>query len=117
MTDQNKSATSHDYARTLKEAAEFFLAKPAFDIDAPRAYSYTYFRFYNKEQFITAVKALGSGKKEGDERDIEFQVKAGNVEITIAAPRNTVCRLLRPAEYDCDPFLSPEEEKELGGAA
>ena|SRR6185369_13301372 len=117
MTDQNKSATSHDYARALQEAAAFFLAHPAFDIDRPRAYSFNYFRFYKKELFIAAVKALGTGKKSGDDSSIQFHVKSGDVEVTISAPRGMVCRLIRPAEYDCDPFLSPEEEKELGGAA
>jgi hypothetical protein len=117
-SDVPKKPNSHDYAQALRRAADFFLSRPAFDIDSDRVYSFSYFRFYDKEQFIAAAKALGTGKKAGDDRDIEFQIKApGNVEITISAPRSTVCRLIRPAEYDCDPFLSPDEEKLLGGAA
>lgn len=107
------TATSHDYAKALQQAAEFFLSRPAFDIDSPRAYSFSYFRFHKKELFIAAVKALGSGTKGGDDKNIEFLVRTGDVEITVSAPRNTLCRLIRPAEYDCDPFLSDAEQAEL----
>lgn len=117
-SENTKPVTSHDYALALQRAATFFLSRPAFDIDSTRAYSFSYFRFYKKEQFLAAVKALGSGRKGGDDKEIEFLATApGGVEVTVSAPRTLLCRLIRPAEFDCDPFLSPEEEKNLGGAA
>lgn len=112
-----KNVDSHEYARALQHAAEFLLSRPAFNTNMTRAYSYNFFRYHEKELFVAAVKAVGSGVKEFTDSDIKVLYRQGDVEITIEAPRNTLCRLIRPAEYDCDPFLSPDEEKNLGGAA
>lgn len=71
----------------------------------------------DRNKFLAAAKALGTGKKDFTEDTIKFTVKQEWGEFSISASRNIVCRLIKPAEYECDPFLSPEEEKDLGGAA
>jgi hypothetical protein len=112
-----KHSNSHEYARRLQELAEFLLSRESFVLPYFEPTSYHHFRYYEKEPFIAAVKALGSGKKKITDGEIEFVVERPGAHIGIEAPRNLLCRLIRPAEYDCDPLLSPEEEKSLGGAA
>lgn len=108
--------TSHDYARDLQKMADWLLTRPAFETGG-YSRGHHYFRFYEKDQFVDAAKSLGTGKKQFTADEISFKVELPFGSINIEAPRNIVCRLVRPAEYECDPFLSPEEEKSLGGAA
>lgn len=112
-----KQSTSHDYARRLQELAAFLLSRDSFVLPYSEPTSYHHFHYYEKEPFVAAVRALGSGKKKITETGIEFIVTPPGSHISLEAPRNLLCRLIRPAEYDCDPLLSPEEEKSLGGAA
>lgn len=114
---ENNKLTSHDYAHFLQHAAEIFLSREAFQIPAHYDYSFNYFRFDNKDEFVAAVKALGPGKKVFSDDNIEFKIQEPHVSIIVEAPRKLLCRLIRPAEYECDPLLSPDEEKQLGGAA
>jgi hypothetical protein len=111
MTNSN----SHDYARRLLELATFLLSRDSFVLPYHEPTSFHHFRYYEKEPFVAAVRALGSGKKKLAEDSIEFVVAQPGYSLSVEAPRNLLCRLIRPAEYDCDPFLSPEEEKQLGG--
>lgn len=103
---------SHEYAKRMKEIAEFLLARPEFPMAHGPMIFHTY---YEKEPFVAAVKALGSGKKThttGMYPEVQF-VSTLCPEINIAIPRDKVCRLVREAEYDCEPFLSPEEDAAL----
>jgi hypothetical protein len=109
--------TSHDYARELQKNAEFLLSRPSFNFEGSWGEPHHYFRFAYRESFLACVKALGSGQKKFTEDEIEFKVQFPSSVIKVEAPRATVCRLIRPAEYECDPFLSPDEEQNLGGAA
>jgi hypothetical protein len=112
----NKPLTSHDYARGLQAMAEYLLARDAFNVGS-YGHGHHYFRMSEKEPFVSAVKALGNGKKNFTEDEINFRVELPYGTISVDAPRNVVCRLIRAAEYECDPLLSPEEEKKLGGDA
>lgn len=112
--EEVRPRTSHDLAVALQKSADWLLSRDAFGIETFWARASLYMMFSNKEMFIAAARAIGSGKKEFDNfGNIGFRSPIPGGEIHISAPRNTVCRLIRPAEYECDPFLSPEEENEL----
>ena len=102
--------TSHEYAEERRKQAEFLLSKPVFKIPGSSAKLFIY--FHGKQEFVEAVKALGPGKKEYDNHDLDF-IPDGT-EIVLSINRNTVCTLVSPAVYDCEPLLSPEEDAALG---
>ena len=115
-----KKLTSHDYANNLQKMAEFLLSRDSFPLpDYQDAMPWQFFRFYDHEKnaFIAAAKALGSGKKKFTEADIEFTVVLPFGKVELAIPRSTFCRLVRAAEYECDPILSAEELAGIDGAA
>lgn len=109
--------TSHDLAHSLEQTAAWLLSRDPFPVEDFDADTWIYLSFKEKDTFVAAVKAVGTGKKEVDNYYIQFKVDVPGGKIKLSAPRDTVCRLIRPAEYECDPLLSPEEEKNLGGAA
>lgn len=117
--------TSHEYAKKLHELAERLESRPEFKLPY---YQENYilehgidnFSYHSdKTGFLEAVKAVGSGtKKVGDKWDFTFLALDGLLRLTVA--RSAVCRLVKPAqpaEYECEPLLSQEEESSLGGAA
>lgn len=72
--------------------------------------------FYDKEQFLTAARAIGSVIKTEDKILNHYELKSTRVPLRISCPRDLVCRLVKPAvpaEYSCEPLLSESEEKEL----
>jgi hypothetical protein len=109
--------TSHEYAQKLKIAAEFFLSKPEFKIrNSPILFS-SYWS--DKEAFLAAVKALGSGEKKYEGESLKFIVTiTEGLTFDVEVSRSAVCRLVKPAQpavYDCEPLLSQEEEATLDG--
>lgn len=107
--------SSHEYARNLQKLAEWLLARPEFEIGRYDTRSFTIFSYYDKDQFLAAVRALGAGKKKFTDREVQFEIELPFAEIRVDAPRDKVCRLIRPAEYECDPFLSDSELAQIGG--
>lgn len=114
----SSTLNSHEYAAKLKQLADFLLSRPVFDTD------WTYVRmgcpyWSKKESFLGAVKALSPGKKEYTDHEVTFEPVIGDprIKISLSVARNAVCVLVRPAEYDCDPLLKPDEEKVLEGSA
>lgn len=104
--------SSHVYAEQLKTLAEFLLSKPEFEVNSNKAYFFD--TYYNRDSFIKAVKALGSGTKNFTDTYLEYLVKSPNgTHIRIEAPRDRVCTLVTPAVYDCIPLLSEEEVEAL----
>ena len=114
-----KNPTSHDWALNIQAFAEFLLSRPEFEISYSFPTETRQMTFWSdgKDQFLAAAKALGTGKKEFTDNEVKFTVAHEWGEFTIKAARAVVCRLVKPAEYECDPFLSPDEEKQLGGVA
>lgn len=102
---------SHDLANEMRKMADYLSSKPNFN--APSTAT-KYLCFYDKQQFIEAVRALEPGKKEYRDSDLEFNVSA--VPIVMSIPRNRVCVLVSPAVYDCEPLLTTEEESSLPSA-
>lgn len=111
--------TSHEHAHKLREFAEALLKLPAFNLPS---YQESYLKNHgiekysyhsDKDSFIAAVKQIGSGQKVVDGDDMQFKALDGRLVLTVM--RNTVCRLVKEAEYECEPFLSQEEEAVLDG--
>jgi len=105
--------TSYEYAEKLKQQAEFLLARPEFPMpkyeDGKRGLWYMWES--SKPAFLAAVKALGPGKKELTDEYVKFFPTDGPIHVYI--DRKVVCKLVRPAEYDCESLLSQAEEQTL----
>lgn len=105
---------SHEYANKLKELGDFLLAKPEFE--TPWSESNAYIGLYywgGKDGFLSAVKALGTGTKEWGKDDLRY-IPAGTDMLRLNISRASVCRLVKEAEYECEPLLSQAEEAEIG---
>ena len=114
--------TTRDYAKALRELADFLDSRPEFTLPY---YSYLHyrergienFRYYSeKKPFLAAVKAIGAVKKSADQS--EFTLVAAGGLLQLSASRTSVCRLVKPAQeavYECEPLLSQAEEAEIGG--
>jgi hypothetical protein len=106
---------SHEYAARLRSEASYLEAKPVFDMP-----SYTglakesYWYMGDKAGFIQAVRALGGGEKKIGQEYMEFHPV--DAQMFVRIERQHVCRLVKPAEYDCEPFLGPEEEAVMDAA-
>lgn len=109
--------TSHEYARRLQEVSQTLLSRPDFDTKSNGPHFFL--SYWEKEEFLAAVKALGTGTKEfttGSYPEVVFKPK-DMPEVHVSIARDKVCRIVTPAipaEYDCEPFLSPEEEASIG---
>lgn len=100
---------SHEYAKRLHEIAEFLESRPEFETPmGVHLYQYS----SSKAPFLAAAKALGNVTKEYRGDDLRIS-PAAFPEMIFAVPRSVVCRLVKPAEYDCEPLLSQEEEASL----
>jgi len=116
--------TSHDYAKQLRILADALEAAPEFTLPSYSDVHYAEsglenLRYYeDKAGFLSAVKALGTGRKVMTDRSITLV--AANGLLHISANRDAVCRIIKPAqpaEYECEPLLSQAEEAQLDGAA
>lgn len=109
--------TSHDYAKNLQLMAEWLLSHDAFQLPGHSyASGHHYFHFCDKEPFLACAKSLGSFKKDFTDSAIKLNVELPFGDVAVEAPRNLVCRMVRAAEYDCEPLLSPDDEKQLTSA-
>jgi hypothetical protein len=109
--------TSHEYAKLLQERAEYLLGKPEFNVPKYTGgiESMWYMWDSDKPDFLAAVVALGSGDKKVTNEYVEFHPKDAPVYVKIN--KSAVCKLVKPAEYDCIPLLSQVEEEQVGNGA
>lgn len=101
--------TSHEYARELQKTAAILLNRP--EIAFPHG-PYLYESYYDKEQFLEAVRAMGSGAKKFTEHDFRFTPT--DTCITMCISRSKVCRKVQEEKWECEPLLSEEEVSEIG---
>lgn len=100
---------SHEYADFLVELAGKLKACPAFQMpyhevqDGKVRFGY----FVDKEGFLSAVKACGAGLKEYKGDYLHFRPTCLPLELYIY--RSAICKLVKPAEYDCTPLLNDAE--------
>lgn len=105
--------TSHEYANRVKEIADFLLSRPEFDTGGSPHF---FLSFYDKDKFLLAVKALGTGTKEfttGSWPEVVFK-PTGAEEIKVSVPRDKVCRKVQDAVWECEPLLSTGEIEQIG---
>lgn len=102
---------SHEYADALDTFSAYLRGKPEFDTGNAKVYLWgSFYGKEAKEQFLTAVKAVGSGKKEFTNEYIYFFPDIDDrILLRFEAPRNLLCRKIKEAEYECDPLLSDNE--------
>ena len=107
--------TSHQYAKQLHEIAAFLESRPVFEMPTYTSAAWDRIQFFSdKEKFIAAGRAIGSFAKSFDRHDlILMHTLPSGAHIDLVAARNLVCRLVKEAEYECEPLLTPEEEKSL----
>jgi hypothetical protein len=114
--------TSRDYAVALREAADALDARPEFELPRYVGSNFRIENFYyyeDKDRFLAAMRALGAGTKTQDDNYgspvLRFTIPNGRLSLSVS--RDRVCRLVKPAqpaEYDCQPLLSPEESEQVG---
>lgn len=111
--------TSHEYAKALRQVADWFDARPEFETgeEAP----WMLFRIHDKQKFLTAVRATKPGKKVIEDTriapDIIFTPDPSalpkGTRLSIRATRDLVCRKIQGEKWACEALLSTEEESEL----
>jgi hypothetical protein len=108
---------SHEYAKKLQEIAQFLLDKPEFETHSdPKIHL---FFWSNKEEFLTAVRCVGAGRKEWGKSDLDF-IPAGlpaDAKLILNISRSSVCRKIQDEKWECEPLLSSDEEAQMGDSA
>lgn len=102
--------TSHEYAQELQKTAEHLLARP--NVKFPNG-PYCFVGFYEKEEFVAAVRAMGTGKKEFASCD-DLHFTPTGICLTLSIARSKVCRKIQDVKWECMPVLSDEEVQQLG---
>jgi hypothetical protein len=105
--------TSHEYAEELKKTVEHLLARPDVEFESG---PFLYVSFWEKEKFIAATRAMGSGKKEFSSTDDLHFMPVGTC-LTMSIGRDTVCRKIQDVKWECEPLLSEEEVAAVGSAS
>jgi hypothetical protein len=106
--------TSHQYAEELRTLAAELDAIEPFPMptyDTPGRFSY----LWDKEGFVAAVRACGSGVKNIKDDSLTFQPR--NVSFHLVVERSAVCKLAKPAEWSCEPWLTDEQQVVVDQAA
>lgn len=101
---------SHQFAERLKATAEFLLSRPEVELGWREEYEPTIYISYmnEKESFLQAARAFGSGRKSYDQWDMRFTPKnAPQLQLSIS--RSAVCRKVQEEKWECEPLLSDEE--------
>lgn len=99
---------SHEYAEKLKAAADFLLAREDAELTSTTQVCIPLF-YWSKESFVAAVRTFGPGVKEWKDDDLRFTPNGPCNIFLLAIRRQSVCRLVKAAEYECEPILSDAE--------
>ena len=107
-------ATTHEIACHLKQLADDLLARPEYETN--RVCDVIYLGYSSlKHDFLQFATHLQPCRKEFSDAEFRLSFGSGPTKLVLFGPRETVCRLVRPAEYDCVPLLSDEELMQIGG--
>jgi len=104
--------TSHELARRMAATADYLLSRPDFDTPCTDHSLYLGSYWDDKDAFIAAVKALGSGTKEYSGSDLQYNA-ATPMRIWTRINRNKVCRKVQEERWECESILSAEDEVAL----
>jgi hypothetical protein len=108
--------TSREYAEMLRKHADELDSLPEFQ--TPDYYDHslgTMAYFYEKSAFVSAVRALGSGSKEIQGDRLRFRPK--NASFALEIDRSSVCKVVKPAEWSCEPWLTDAQQIVVDEAA
>lgn len=106
----SEKKTSRTYAQQLQRIAAFLESKPEFELDFTHGHLLS---FYTKDNFVAAVKAIGSSTKkygEGEYANLEITPVAFP-ELKLSIQRSSVCR--KVVKFECEPLFSEEEVEAL----
>lgn len=108
--------TSREWTERIRELANEIDKFPEFEVpgymnDYGRTISY----FYDKTEFVAAVRALGVGSKVIKDDKVSFTPKGAA--FCIEAERSAVCKMVKPAQWSCEPWLTDSEVEAIGTAA
>lgn len=102
--------TSHEYAAELQKTVDHLLSRPEVEFtNSP----FLFVSFYEKEKFVAAARAMGSGKKSFSSCDDLHFIPHGTC-LTMSISRSLVCRKIQDVKWECEPILSNEEVEQLG---
>jgi hypothetical protein len=104
--------TNIEYANSLEQVAAFYRANP--EMKQPHGTMWLF--CYERDEFIKNARTLARGgrvEKIADDlgsHDPKYHAKRtfGGIEVDVQISRNTVCRLVRPAVYECPDSLLEE---------
>ena len=107
---------TRDYAAQLRAHADELDSLPEFETpdyfsENQKTFSY----FYGKDEFVAAVRALGAGTKEIKNDKMLF--RPANVSFALEIERSVVCKMTKPAEWSCEPWLTDEQQVVIDKAA
>jgi len=105
--------TSHEYAKAMQHDAELLLSKPEFTVGST-GYMQNIFFWGDREGFLAAVRATGSGTKEWKDDDLKFKPRGSNG-LSFYISRSAVCRKVQDEKWECEPLLSEDEVAAVGG--
>jgi hypothetical protein len=101
--------TSHEYAAELAAIATRLQDSPSFEL-AHAGIQRLYF-WSDKNKFLAAARALGSGQKQYKDDELLFIPYGTNLALVVN--RSAVCRKVQEEKWDCEPLLSPQEEASI----
>ena len=106
--------TSHEYADSLVHLAAALRSRPEFTVsDHMRTQWLSYFA--DKEGFLAAARALGSGRKDVDKDYFSFYPACTDGCLRVYINREAVCRKVQDEKWECEPLLSEDEVAAVGG--
>ena len=108
--------TSYEYAAKLANLAEFLNDRPEFELPGYTTEFHEHLTYFNdKERFLKAVHALGSGTKAIVDDNVNFRPSVDEgIVFQLSINRDRVCRKVQDAVWECEPLLSTEEEAQVG---
>jgi hypothetical protein len=100
---------TREYAQQLRDHAAELDGLPEFEVPTYYTESHKEMRYYgDRKEFVSAVRALGSGVKQIIGDNMYFRPSAASFSLII--DRNQVCKMVKPAQWDCEPWLTYEQE-------
>jgi len=101
---------SHEYARELQRTVDHLLERPEFETN--HSEPFLFISFWEKDAYVAAARALGSGIKQFSGGDLHF--KPNGTCLTLSISQDKVCRKVQEAKWECEPLFSPGEVRGFG---
>jgi hypothetical protein len=103
---KNKTITSHELAARLFNTARQLLTRQPVELPGVEDAKITV-EYYNRDEFLSTVKEMGSGKK--DFGSYYFQFTPTDTILTLQIVRSQVCKKVQDEKWECEPLFTPDE--------